>query len=127
MLTPEELTGLEASLLPALERHHLRLLAHGLRTLQQIAGCRQGEAPSAEAVRRWVLEQDSTAGDDAFAEAFSAQMMRVAEQLRTIAGPARQALDLDLDALEAWARRQADCRLAGAPAETAEGSADPRP
>lgn len=126
MLTPEELAGLEATLLPALERHHLRLLAHGLRTLQQIAGRRGGDPPDGEAIRHWVLAQDATAGDAAFAAAFSAQMLSVADQLRTIAGPSRQALDLDLDELERWARRQADSRIAGWPAGEDAGTARPR-
>lgn len=112
MLTPEELAGLEATLLPALERHHLRLLAHGLRTLQAIAG-RAGEAPDGETIRQWVLRQDATAGDNAFAEAFRIQMLNVSEQLRGIAGPSCQPLDLELDDLVRWARHQADCRLAG--------------
>jgi hypothetical protein len=115
MLTPEELAGLEATLLPALERHHLRLLAHGLRTLQQIAGRRQGEPPTGEDIRSWVLEQEATAGDPPFAEAFSAQMLSIADQLGAIAGPSRQALDLELIELESWARHQADSRLAGGP------------
>jgi hypothetical protein len=115
MLTPEELAGLESTLLPALERHHLRLLAHGLRTLQQIAGRSHGEPPTGEDIRRWVLEQEATAEDHPFAEAFSAQMLSVAQQLSTIAGPSRQALDLELHELEHWARQQADCRLAGGP------------
>jgi len=119
MLHPDELARLEASLLPALERHHLRLLAHGLRTLQQIAGSGQVEPPSGEAIRQWVLLQPATAGDTAFAEAFSAQMLSVAEQLRQIAGPSRQPLDLELDELETWARRQADSRLAAGPAARA--------
>lgn len=120
MLTPEELAGLEATLLPALERHHLRLLAHGLRTLQEIAGRRSGDSPDGDAIRRWVLQQDATAGDLAFAEAFRIQMLNVADQLRGIAGPSRQALDLQLDDLERWARHQADCRLAGAPDPAAD-------
>lgn len=127
MLSPEELASLEATLLPALERHHLRLLAHGLRTLQQIAGRRQGEPPAGEAVRRWVLEQHATAGDAAFAVAFSAQMLSVAEQLRAIAGPSRQALDLDLDDLERWARHQADSRIAATSASQGDGAADAQP
>jgi hypothetical protein len=113
MLTPEELAGLEATLLPALERHHLRLLAHGLRTLQAIAGRPSGESPDGEMIRQWVLRQEATAGDDAFAEAFRIQMLNVADQLRGIAGPSCQPLDLELDDLERWARHQADCRLAG--------------
>jgi hypothetical protein len=125
MLTPEELAGLEATLLPALERHHLRLLAHGLRTLQHISGRRGGAAPDRESIRRWVLEQDATAGDAAFAEAFSDQMLNVADQLRLIAGPTRQALDLELHDLESWARRQADSRIgAGSGGDSSGGDSD---
>jgi len=112
MLTPEELTGLEGTLLPALERHHLRLLAHGLRTLQQISGRSDGDLPDADRIRAWVLQQPPTSGDHAFATAFSAQMQGVAEQLRAIAGPSRRALDLELSDLVHWARLQADSRLA---------------
>ena len=119
MLTPEELADLEATLLPALERHHLRLLAHGLRTLQEIAGCRRGEPPDAEAIQRWVQQQPATAGDQAFAVAFTAQMLSASEQLRRIAGPSRQPLDLELHELVGWARLQADSRLAAGPAPAA--------
>ena len=37
MIEADELAELESTLLPALERHHLRLLAHGLRTFQTVA------------------------------------------------------------------------------------------
>ena len=37
MLSETDLQELESSLLPALERHHLRLLAHSLRCLQLAA------------------------------------------------------------------------------------------
>jgi hypothetical protein len=36
VIEASELAELEATLLPALERHHLRLLAHGLRTFQAV-------------------------------------------------------------------------------------------
>ncbi|MFM7312356.1 MAG: hypothetical protein ACKO0M_04180 [Cyanobium sp.] len=119
MLSAEELADLEATLLPALERHHLRLLAHGLRTLQQISGHGRGEPPTGETIRRWVLAQDVTAGDQAFAEAFSAQLLSVTAQLRLIAGPTGQPLALTLPELVAWARLQADSRLAGDGADPA--------
>jgi hypothetical protein len=112
VLSPEELNLVEATLLPALERHHLRLLAHGLRTLQQISGARSGDLPSAEAIRHWVMQQHATAGDEAFADAFSSQLVSLGDQLQGIAGPTRQALGLDLPALITWARHQADARLA---------------
>ena len=111
MLTADDLTALEATLLPALERHHLRLLAHGLRTLQQVAGRSHGAPPDAEAIRAWVLSQPATADDPCFAAAFTTQMLRVGEQLQAIAAPSREALSLDLPDLLAWARVQADSRL----------------
>ena len=112
MITAEEIASLEATLLPALERHHLRLLAHGLRTLQLIAGRRQGDPPSAATIQAWVLQQPATAGDAGFAAAFGDQLVGLAEQLRQIAAPTHQALALDLPDLVAWAQRQADARLA---------------
>lgn len=111
-LSEAELAELESTLLPALERHHLRLLAHGLRTLQQIAGRMDGPPPSGETIRLWVLGQPATAGDEAFAAAFSAQMVGLGAQLVRIAAPSRQALDLDLTDLVTWARSQANARIA---------------
>jgi len=112
MLTPEELTVLESSLLPALERHHLRLLAHGLRTLQGIAGRRDGSPPDAEAIRAWAMQQPPVADDPPFAEAFCAQLGSAARQIEAIARAAgRPPLALELKDLVAWARAQADARL----------------
>jgi hypothetical protein len=54
-LTTEEVRQLDSTLLPALERHHLRLLAHGLRSLQAAAGRRQGPCPDPDSLRRWLL------------------------------------------------------------------------
>ena len=47
MLSEQDLGELESTLLPALERHHLRLLAHSLRCLQQAAEGR-GRLPGTE-------------------------------------------------------------------------------
>ena len=70
MLSPEELEILEATLLPALERHHLRLLAHGLRTLQSISGGQTSPMPSRQTVHAWAMRQPASAGDAPFADAF---------------------------------------------------------
>jgi hypothetical protein len=112
MLSPEELTILESSLLPALERHHLRLLAHGLRTLQQIAGRRDGAPPDAAAIRAWAMEQPQVADDPPFAAAFCAQLESTARQVEAIAGTAGMPpLALDLEELVAWAQARADDRI----------------
>jgi len=112
-LSAEELAQLEATLLPALERHHLRLLAHGLRTLQTIAAAQGGKAPDLAGLERWALEQEAVAGDQAFATALAHQLLGAAAQLETIGrhggkGP----LNLELSDLIAWATASANARLA---------------
>jgi hypothetical protein len=111
VLTPVELAELESSPLPALERHHLRLLAHALRTLQQIRGGRGGPAPDAAGIDLWLSRQPQLGDDPRFRQAFAAQLAIAAAQLETIAAPERQALDLDLSDLVAWSVRCADVRL----------------
>ena len=122
MLEPEELAELEATLLPALERHHLRLLAHGLRTLQAIAGRRDGPCPDPATIAAWCADQPLIAADPGFAEAFRSQMASAAIQLESIAASdGKPPLQLSLDDLARWAVRQADQRLSSATA------ADPPP
>lgn len=117
-LTAEELSVLERTLLPALERHHLRLLAHGLRTLQAIAGRRSGPLPEASAIAAWASRQEVIRNDPAFAQAFLDQMEQLAGTLVRISdagGLADGPLALDLDDLTRWSLRQADARLAEPP------------
>lgn len=114
MLTPSELAELESTLLPALERHHLRLLAHALRTLQQIAGRNSGPAPDAAAIHIWLNDQPALVDDPAFRDAFAGQLASAADQLTELAGPDRSPLALDLPDLITWSRRSADQRLGAA-------------
>ncbi len=121
-LTPAELAELEATLLPALERHHLRLLAHSLRTLQTVADRRSGPLPSAAAIARWASQQPAIAADVAFQQAFTSQLVSSASQLEHLA--AEQGCDplaLQLADLCAWALQLANQRLAIIP------PASPRP
>jgi hypothetical protein len=126
MLSESELRTLESTLLPALERHHLRLLAHGLRTLQAVVGA-GGALPSRDALAAWAAAQPAIAADPGFRDAFVDQMLGLGVQLESIAttttttavaraeAPAsRGPLDLELDDLVRWARAQADRRLIGA-------------
>jgi hypothetical protein len=114
----EELRELESSLLPALERHHLRLLAHALRSLQAVAA--GGEAlPSRVQLEAWAATQPAIADDPAFRDAFVEQLLSAGVQLEQIVrwrhGPAEAGsatpLALELNDLVAWARAQADARL----------------
>jgi hypothetical protein len=112
VINEAELRELEATLLPALERHHLRLLAHGLRTLQAVRRPRASELPDQAALEQWALAEPTIADDTRFREAFINQLLGVGVQLEHIAaGSGRGPLDLDLDDLVRWARRQADQRL----------------
>ena len=116
-LTLAELAELEATLLPALERHHLRLLAHGLRTLQAIsrstaAALELGPLPDRAAISAWVRHQPPIADDAAFQAALAKQLVATGGQLASIASAlGRAPLALELADLSAWASRQADRRL----------------
>ena len=109
MLSESDLAELEATLLPALERHHLRLLAHGLRTLQAISASQGSSAqdrqiPGRASLERWALEQEAVAGDQAFAAALAQQLLGAHGQLEAIGQPIGKApLDLELADLIAWA------------------------
>lgn len=103
-LSIAELAELEASQLTPRELHRLRLLAHGLRTLQQIAGRRAGPVPDTSTIALWAADQPAIAADLAFQAHFTAQLRQLADQLGAIAGArGMQALDLDLNDLRAWA------------------------
>ena len=116
MISPEELQELESSLLPSLERHHLRLLAHGLRTLQCAAGRRSGALPTPGDLSAWAAQQPALTADPAFAESFLKQLALLAEQLAAIAAERqRTPLGLELSDLAAWAHGQAEQRLSPEP------------
>jgi len=112
VIEASELAELESTLLPALERHHLRLLAHGLRTFQAVAGRRQGPLPAGDALAIWATSQPQLAGDPGFAATFLDQLAGLGEQLESIAGRrGRQPLSLELADLISWAEHQAQERL----------------
>lgn len=116
-LSAAELDQLEATLLPALERHHLRLLAHSLRTLQQVAAASPapgpGVLPDQAAIEGWLHRQAGLTEDDDFRLALSQQLLTTGRQLEQLASGVgrRSALELGLDDLIGWATRQADQRL----------------
>jgi hypothetical protein len=118
VLSESELHALDSSLLPALERHHLRLLAHSLRCLQQAsAHPRQTTGstalPDLEALQAWAQRQPDLLGDPAFIPVLLEQLGKAALQLEEI-GQWRgtPALQLELADLVAWGKACADARLA---------------
>ena len=133
-LSERELAQLEATLLPALDRHHLRLLAHGLRTLQAMTGDPHGAGSQPQTVPdhatlvAWALQQEALAGDVDFARAFADQLLATAHQLEAIAQPlGRGPLDLELRDLITWATASADNRLAIIAPTTSLPGAPPAP
>jgi len=125
VLSLEDLQELESSLLPALERHHLRLLAHSLRCLQQAAPASadvpgadppDAEFPDAEALGRWAAGQPALQADPGFTPVLLEQLGKAAVQLEAIAREQRRPpLQLTIADLVTWGRRQADARLAADP------------
>jgi hypothetical protein len=111
-LSRAEAELLDATLLPHLERHHLRLLAHGLRSFQVIVGRREGSPPTPQELDRWFDQQPDLVDDPGFREAFRQQLIGLGQQLEDIAAEAGSTpLALGLEQLIHWARTQANSRL----------------
>jgi len=116
-LSTAEVDRLDATLLPALERHHLRLLAHALRTLQQVQQVQQQthspHLPEPAAIAQWLLQQPGLIQDPDFCGRLALQLHGVGRQLEALATQhGVTPLELELEALISWARDQADRRLA---------------
>ena len=111
MLSENDLQELESTLLPALERHHLRLLAHSLRCLQQAAA--GGTAMPAQAgLMAWAQQQPNLAVDPTFIPVLVEQLAKAAVQLEAIGLEFHKPpLALDISDLVRWGQRQADHRL----------------
>ncbi|MCH9713495.1 MAG: hypothetical protein K0U63_02965 [Cyanobacteria bacterium] len=106
-----EAERLEATLLPNLERHHLRLLAHGLRSFQAMAGSQEGALPATSQLDHWLAQQTGPAADAAFRSSFRRELISLGKQLEEIAsGLQCTPLALSLDQLIAWATAEADQR-----------------
>ena len=111
MLSEHDLQELESTLLPALERHHLRLLAHSLRCLQQAA--QGGNAIPAQAgLMSWAEQQPNLAVDPTFIPVLVEQLAKAAVQLEAIGLKFHKApLALEISDLVRWGQQQADQRL----------------
>ena len=110
-MSEADLAELESTLLPALERHHLRLLAHSLRCLQQAAG--DGTPlPDVAGLTAWAERQPNLAVDPTFIPVLVEQLGKAAVQLEQIGQELGKApLQLELSDLVAWGKACADARL----------------
>ena len=85
-LSAAELAELEATLLPALERHHLRLLAHSLRSLQAVATHQPaGALPGHDAICAWASQQPALADAPCFQAVLVEQLEAAGRQLQQLA------------------------------------------
>ena len=92
---------IEATLLPNLDRHHLRLLAHCLRSFQVIAKPRQsGPLPDQRSLEQWLLEQPQLVDEPQFRDLLLNQFLAAAQQLEDLARQRDLSpLELNLDEL----------------------------
>jgi len=111
VLSEQDLSELESTLLPALERHHLRLLAHSLRCLQQAAA--QGEdLPEGIRLSAWAERQPNLAVDPTFIPVLVEQLGKASVQLASIGNDlGKPPLQLEIADLVRWGQQKADDRL----------------
>ena len=90
---------IDATLLPQLDRHHLRVLSHCLDSFQAMAAPKTtGAIPDEEQRRRWCQQQPVVAEDPMFLDTLLLQLNAAAEQLDQLArelGKPPLALTLD--------------------------------
>jgi hypothetical protein len=130
MLTPEDQALLETTLLPALERHFLRLLVHGLRTFQAIApgAGEPGRLPDRARIAAWVASQAPLADDPGFQAAFVDQLCRLRDPLQAIGDREGLApLDLPVETLVARVSEEAAARVSEEAAARVNPPATPPP
>ena len=101
---------IDSTLLPQLDRHHLRVLSHCLDSFQDMAApWSTGAIPDEDQRRHWCRKQPVVAEDPAFLDTLLLQLNAAADQLNRLAlelGKAPLALTLDdlISAAEARCR-----------------------
>ena len=101
---------IDATLLPQLDRHHLRVLSHCLDSFQAMAAPEtKGAIPEENQRRLWCQQQPVVADDPAFLDTLLLQLNAAADQLEQLAlelGKPPLALTLDdlISAAEARCR-----------------------
>ncbi len=116
----EAIARIDATLLPQMDRHHLRLLAHCLDSFQVMDQGKEGQLPDAASRRRWCEQQPIVAEDPNFLRSLMLQLNGAAEQLQALAESLNKApLQLNLDdlitAAEARCHHQLQNKSADAP------------
>jgi hypothetical protein len=105
----DTIARIDATLLPQLDRHHLRLLAHCLASFRDMSPDVDGALPNAALRRKWCEQQPVVADDPKFLTLLLDQLNNAAQQLEEVADTCNKApLELSLDDLIAAAERR--CR-----------------
>ena len=116
-LSPAAVARIDATLLPQLDRHHLRLLAHCLASFQSMQPASDdGGLPGESARRTWCLAQPLIAADPVFLMQMLEQLDVAALQLEAIAAdlgikPIRLSLEQLIQTVESRcsSRIRSDC------------------
>ncbi|MAV12341.1 MAG: hypothetical protein CL861_02600 [Cyanobium sp. MED843] len=99
-IDPEAIAQIDATLLPKLDRHHVRLLAHCLDSFQTMDITAAGVIPDLGSRRRWCEQQPQVAEDPDFLNALLLQLNAAAQQLQSLADDlGKPPLELDLNDL----------------------------
>ena len=99
-MDPEAIARIDATLLPQMDRHHLRLLAHCLDSFQAMDQGKEGQLPDPATRRRWGEQQPIIAEDPAFLRSLMLQLNGAAAQLQDLADSlSTPPLELRLDDL----------------------------
>ena len=77
----ETIARIDATLLPQLDRHHLRLLAHCLASFREMSPDVDGALPNAALRRQWCEQQPVVADDPQFLILLLDQLNNAAHQL----------------------------------------------
>ena len=115
-LDRQQIERIEATLLPVVDRHLLRLQAHCLVTFQQIAmPIQEGPLPTRDRWQEWCDQQPQLADDTEFSDQLMMQFTVIAGQLEELAGKLnRTPLELELGDLIQHAETNSRDRLADA-------------
>ena len=108
----EAIARIDATLLPQMDRHHLRLLAHCLDSFQAMDHDAEGRLPDAASRRRWCEQQPIVVEDPSFLRSLLLQLDGAGQQLNELAQQLNKPpLELSLDDLMTAAEARCHHRL----------------
>ena len=100
MINADAIARIDSTLLPQLDRHHLRLLFHCLDSFLAMEPTSGKRLPDKTVRREWCEQQPVVAGDPSFVDELLRQFDAAAEQLEELAQRYnKQPLELTLDDL----------------------------